>query len=88
MLSGAVTLMGAALLVILISAVLLMPLETASGTANAAQAADIADTAGATGEIAQSYEIQQLIGLVSGMAVLGRCGHWWGCCCPYGHLTG
>ena len=32
--------------------------------ANAAQAADIADTAGATGEIAQSYEIQQLIGLV------------------------
>ena len=29
---------------ILISAVLLMPLETASGTANAAQAADIADT--------------------------------------------
>ena len=64
MLSGAVTLMGAALLVILISAVLLMPLETASGTANAAQAADIADTAGAAGEIAQSYEIQQLIGLV------------------------
>ena len=49
---------------ILISAVLLMPLETASGTANAAQAADIADTAGAAGEIAQSYEIQQLIGLV------------------------
>ena len=43
MLSGAVTLMGAALLVILISTVLLMPLETASGTANAVQAADIAD---------------------------------------------
>ncbi len=41
---------GAALLVILVSAVLLMPLETASGTANAAQAADIADTAGAAGE--------------------------------------
>lgn len=45
MLSGAVTLMGAAAFGDSYKCGLLMPLETASGTANAAQAADIADTA-------------------------------------------